>query len=445
MDALKTKVSEFNYNNWFGLCGWSVDTAQNQVKIEAPNKFVRDWILENYHEIIKFLFFKTTGQEFEVYFHVGTQAAATPETVVSTSDTIKKPALSVVTEESEPVLPTGFSPKYTFDQFVVGSSNQFVNAASLAVAQNPGKNYNPLFIYGGVGLGKTHLLNAIGLEIYKKNPSYKIVYVTGEQFTNEVINSIRYDKTYELRKKYRACDVLLIDDIQFIAGKERTMEEFFHTFNALYEMRKQIILTSDTLPKDIPHLEERLRSRFGWGLLADIQAPDFETRCAILRKKAQLDGIHFPDDVCNFIASHIKSNVRDLEGSLIRLTAFASLSKQPLTVSLANEVLRNMLHGFTPTLTVESIQQSVAEYFQLKVADLKSPRRHKNLAVPRQIAMYLCKKHVKASFPEIGQKFGGKDHTTVIHACQKIKKEVDNNVGLRDNVTTLEKMLAQTH
>jgi len=439
IDALKTKVSEFNYNNWFRYAQWSLE-GEKTIRIQIPNKFVRDWILDNYLEIIKFEFFKLTGKEFEVLFQI-----------IPPSE-LKQPVFPQIKNQVAPTqaakkeqllkLPVGINARYTFDNYVVGNSNQFVFAACQAVANNPAKNYNPLFIYGGVGLGKTHLLNALALEALKKNPSLKIIFVTGEQFTNEVINSIRYDKTYDLRKKYRDnCDILLIDDVQFIAGKERTMEEFFHTFNSLYEDRKQIIVTSDTLPKDILQLEERLRSRFSWGLLADIQIPDFETRCAILRRKAEDDHINMPDDVCQFIAMHVKTNVRDLEGSLIRLSAFASLACIPMTVNVARDVLKNVLGVMAPHLSIEGIQTMVADHYGLKIHDLKSERRHRNLALPRQIAMYLCKKHIKASFPEIGAKFGGKDHTTVIHAVQKIKSAFDQDIGLRSQLEQLENLI----
>lgn len=445
LDSLKTKVSSFNYHNWFQSSLWFVESA-NRVKIQVPNKFVRDWIIENYLEVIKFELFKLTNIEHEVIFHVEKieKAAVIAAEPAPTEKPRTEDYANLLRKTQAPAKNTfGLNPRYTFENFVIGNSNQFVNAACRAVATSPAKKYNPLFIYGGVGLGKTHLLHAIGLEALEANPNQKIVFVSGEQFTNEVINSIRYDKTYDLRKKYRECDLLLIDDIQFIAGKERTMEEFFHTFNALYESRKQIILTSDTLPKDIPNLEERLRSRFGWGLLADIQAPDFETRCAILRKKAEAERISLNDEVCQYIATRIKTNVRDLEGSLVRVSAFASLAGVPITTTLANEVLKNILSGFTSNLTIESIQETVADYFKLRVSDLKSPRRHKNLAVPRQIAMYLCKKHVKASYPEIGQKFGGKDHTTVIHAFHKITQCVTEDSSIRDPIDQLERILAQ--
>lgn len=446
LDSLKTKISVATYNNWFKSSAWSFDDGR-RLRIEVPNKFSRDWILENYLEVIKFELFKLTNYEHDIYFSVN----SSPHSSLHLSSQTQAPPISsslngpLKNEAPLPKrLPSNLNDRYTFDHFVVGNSNQFVHAACRAVATTPVRNYNPLFIYGGVGLGKTHLLNAIGIEVLKNNPSLKIIFVTGEHFTNEVINSIRYGKTYELRKKYRLeCDLLLIDDVQFIAGKERTMEEFFHTFNALYEARKQIILSSDMLPKDIPNLEERLRSRFGWGLLADIQAPDYETRCAILRKKAELESICLTDDVCQFLATHIKCNVRDLEGALIRISAFASVSKVPMTIDLAKETLSHVLDGFAPFLTIESIQQMVAKHFSLQMSDLKSPRRQKNLAVPRHIAMYLCKKHVKASYPEIGNKFGGKDHTTVLHAFKKISQAVQSDPSIRDNIFNLEKIISQ--
>ena len=406
-------------------------TENGGLTLEAPDSFFRDWVEQYYRPVLQETVDSLSPQQ-KLPLRLEVACAGGQGTA---------PAAKIEARPPAPY-PGNLNPRYTFENFVVGNSNQFVNAACKAVANHPGKNYNPLFIYGGVGLGKTHLLNSITINILHKNPQTKIVFVTGEHFTNEVINSIRYDKTYELRKKYRSnCDLLLIDDVQFLAGKERTMEEFFHTFNALYEGRKQIVMTSDTLPKDIPNLEERLRSRFSWGLLADIQAPDFETRCAILRKKAEDEKIKLPDEVCQYLATHIKSNVRDLEGALIRLAAFSSLADVSLSVDLTAEVLKNMLTGFSSHMTIDKIEESVAHFFNLKISDLKSPRRHKHWATPRQIAMYLCKKHVKASYPEIGQRFGGKDHTTVIHAFQKIEKQLGDNCDIREHIAKIEQIL----
>lgn len=474
LDSLKTKVSDFNFKNWFKNLQWDYD-PQGKVVVSVPSRFVRDWLMDHYLELIKFEFYRITDQEHKVQFKIDRKAQKTLDLFNQTAEAAttkpgetcdipesKSPQNETTpTKVTEPAKPTanealqryeefvtqmGFNPKYNFETYVVGNSNQLVHAACQAVARQPARSYNPLFIYGGVGLGKTHLLNAIGLEVLKQYRNHRIIYVTGEKFTNEVISAIRYGKAYELRKKYREnCDMLLIDDIQFIAGKERTMEEFFHTFNALYEARKQIVLTSDKMPKDIPNLEERLISRFGWGLMADIQSPDFETRMAILRKKAEEDGIDMPNDVCEYIAENVSNNVRDLEGSLVRVSAFASLSQKPITFELAREILKNIIEDVKPKLSVEGIQSRVAEYYNLKISDLKSKRRHKNLAVPRQIAMYLCKAHLECSFPELGQKFGGKDHTTVMHACQKIRKYIDANATITSEIKEIEKGLGLAH
>lgn len=461
LDSLRTKVSDFNYKNWFQHISWQHEEP-NKVLIKVPSKFIRDWLQGHYLELIKFELFRQTEMEYDIQFKVDRHVhknlelfeepkAAVEPKVDSESNCEKISEVAVKGSQAKKSAPKadkvqvatyGFNPGYTFENFVVGNSNQLVNAACRAVALQPAKSYNPLYIYGGVGLGKTHLINAIGMDVLKQYPGWRIVYVTGEHFTNEVISAIRYDKTYELRKKYREqCDILLIDDIQFIAGKERTMEEFFHTFNALYEARKQIILTSDKLPKDMQGIEERLRSRFGWGLLADIQSPDYETRIAILQRKAEREGVAVPSEVCEFIAKHVTTNVRDLEGALIRVFAFASLSKVGVGIDLAKEVLANIVTHVQPKLSIESVQSKVCDFYSLKSADLKSKRRHRNLAVPRQIAMYLCKTHIGSSFPEIGHKFGGKDHTTVMHAVSKIKKCITDDTNIQFEVTELEKLL----
>lgn len=438
--SLQTKISGLNYNNWIKPATFRLGEDQ-RLAIEVPNKFIRDWITENYLNLIKYELFKVTGQEHEVAFRVVEETA--PQEAPSEVE------VSAVPEEARPEgapgpkkPQEGLNPKYTFDTFVVGNSNQFAHAASRAVANLPALAYNPLFIYGGVGLGKTHLLNAVGLEIHRTQKQPKVLYVHAEHFTNELINSIRYEKMFEFRKKYReSCDVLLIDDIQFIAGKERTQEEFFHTFNYLYESRRQVVLTSDRFPKDIPQLEERLRSRFEWGLIADIQAPDTETRVAILRKKAEEDRISLPNEVAMFLATHIRNNVRELEGSLIRLSAFSSLSGNDISLEMAREILKNLIPDRSRALTIEAIQKLVADHYNVKISDLKSPRRLKVLTVPRQIAMYLCRKHVKSSFPELGMKFGGKDHSTVVHAVQKIEKLLQQDLTLRNEIHSLEKIL----
>ena len=307
----------------------------------------------------------------------------------------------------------------------------------MAVANNPATTYNPLFIYGGVGLGKTHLINAIGNKILTENPSMKVCYYTSEKFMNELINSLRYAKMDEFRNKFRSMDVLLIDDVQFIAGKERTQEEFFHTFNSLYESHKQIVVTSDKFPKEIPGLEERLRSRFEWGLIADIQAPDVETKQAILKMKAEQNRIHLPEDVALFLSNSISSNVRELEGYLVRLGAYASLTATPVSLTMAKEVLKDILVEKNKEITVEEIQKIVAAYYNLKIIDLKSSKRLKTLVLPRQIAMYLSRQLTSCSFPDIGEKFGGKDHSTIIHAIKKIEKAMDDDMQLRVTISNI--------
>lgn len=434
--SLQTKISGLNYNNWIKPATFRL-SAEQSMTIEVPNKFIRDWISDNYLHLIKYELFKITGREHQILFSIVEESPVLEEkTPASPQQEEKKPV------QSEKKSYEGLNPKYTFETFVVGSSNQFSHAASRAVANLPALAYNPLFIYGGVGLGKTHLLNAIGLEILRTQKHLKVLYVHAEHFTNELINSIRYEKMFEFRKKYReSCDVLLMDDIQFIAGKERTQEEFFHTFNFLYESRRQVVVTSDRFPKDIPHLEERLRSRFEWGLIADIQAPDIETRVAILKKKAEEDGIALPDEVAMYLATHIRQNVRELEGSLIRLSAFSSLSGNEISLDMVRDVLKNLLPERNRLLSVETIQKMVADHYHIKISDLKSARRLKTLAFPRQIAMYLCRKHVKSSFPELGIKFGGKDHSTVVHAVQKIERLLSNDPSLKSEISSLEKIL----
>ena len=313
------------------------------------------------------------------------------------------------------------NPKYTFDKFVVGACNQFAHAASLGAAETPGKTYNPLFIYGGVGLGKTHLMHAIGHSIKERNRHLRVAYITSEKFMNELINAIRYDKTQTFREKYRSIDVLLMDDVQFMAGKERTQEEFFHTFNALHNDQKQIVITSDCPPREIPTLEERLHSRFEWGLIADIEPPDLETKVAILKRKADLDGVNLPDEIAFFIAGKVRSNIRELEGSLVRLVAISSLRGMPLSKMLAQDALKNIVDSDQPEgLTLDRIAKTVASHYKMSVEDLKSKNNARQIAVPRQVAMYLCKRLTKHSFPEIGREFGGKHHTTVMHSVDKI-------------------------
>lgn len=335
------------------------------------------------------------------------------------------------------------NPEYTFETFVNGPSNQFAHASCLAVAENPGQTYNPLFLYGSTGLGKTHLLHAVGNYVLKTKPHAVITYITSERFINEMIYCIRYGKMWDFRRKYRNCDVLLVDDIQFISGKDRTQEEFFHTFNALYEAKKQIVVTSDIFPQEIPDIEDRLRNRFQWGLIADIQPPDIEHRVAILMNKAEKQGIYLDRDVAHYIAHHTKGSIRVLEGHLHRLLAWGTLQGRPINVELAAEILQNVMGEPTRFLTIDTIQKVVADHFKIRIADLKSKKRQRAFSVPRQIAMYLSRERTKASFPEIGEKFGGKDHTTVMHAVSKIKTDRPKDLDLKANLESLERKLDQ--
>lgn len=334
--------------------------------------------------------------------------------------------------------------EYTFESFVNGPSNQFAHASCLAVADAPGQTYNPLFLYGGTGLGKTHLLHAVGNKVLKAKANAVITYITSERFMNEMIYCLRFNKMWDFRRKYRNCDVLLVDDIQFISGKERTQEEFFHTFNALYEAKKQIVVTSDIFPQDIPDIEDRLRNRFQWGLIADIQAPDIEHRVAILMNKAEKQGIMLHPDVASYIATHAKGNIRVLEGALRRVIAFAALQGRPINTQLAAEILQDILVDKNESsISIEAIQKVVAEHFKLKVSDLKSKNRQRALSVPRQIAMFLSRIRTQSSFPEIGTYFGGKDHTTVMHAVKKIEKDRKKDLELRSQLEALERKLDQ--
>lgn len=346
---------------------------------------------------------------------------------------------------AENELARNLNPKYVFDSFVVGNSNRMAHAASLAVAESPAQAYNPLFLYGNSGLGKTHLMHSIGHFILDRNPQAKVLYVTSETFTNELINSIQNNKNEEFRNKYRNIDVLMIDDIQFISKKEGTQEEFFHTFNALYESNKQIIISSDRPPKEIKTLEDRLRSRFEWGLIADVQPPDYETRIAILKKKAERDNLTVPDDVMAYIAKNIASNIRELEGALTRIVAFATLTNQNISIALAENSLKDIFSENSATpLTPELIQQVVAEYYNIRVEDIQGSKKPKNIAFPRQVSMYLCRKLLDISLPKIGESFGGRDHTTVIYAISKIEKQLESDEGLQKTVHALEKEIKES-
>ncbi len=403
------------------------------MKLAVPNDFTKGILESRYKDLIVNALKLLTSKKYNIDFIV------TTEEKIEKNHNNEKSNIVVNDEMS-----TMLNPKYTFDSFVIGNSNRFAHAASLAVAESPAKAYNPLFIYGGVGLGKTHLMHAIGHYILHNNPKSQVVYVSSEKFTNELINSIKDDKNVEFRNKYRNIDILLVDDIQFIAGKERTQEEFFHTFNALYEANKQIIISSDRPPKEIPTLEDRLRSRFEWGLIADIQAPDFETRMAILKKKADVEKLNIPNEVMVYIATKIKSNIRELEGALIRIVAFSSLTNKEISVDLASEALKDIISSKqTRQVTIDIIQEVVANYYNLKIEDLKSARRTRNIAFPRQIAMYLSRKLTDMSLPKIGEEFGGRDHTTVIHAYEKISNNLKKDESLQNAIKELNKRINQ--
>ncbi|MBI3622363.1 MAG: chromosomal replication initiator protein DnaA [Nitrospirae bacterium] len=429
-DRIRSLISPQSYEAWVRPIQ-AGSLANHRLTLIVPNQFVIDWLREHYLALLTEELRRASGdQQMELAFQIQTAlpVATTPQTDVKKVERRQNPRLS---------------DRYTFHTFVVGSGNQFAHAASRKVAEQPGVAYNPLFLYGGVGLGKTHLLNAIGNYIMTQSAATKVCYISAEQFTNEVINSIRYDKTVEFRNRYRNVDVLLIDDIQFIAGKERTQEEFFHTFNSLYEMNKQIVISSDRSAKEMSDIEERLRSRFEMGLTADIQPPDLETRLAILRRKSEGDHMALAGDVALFLATHIKSNIRELEGALIRIGAVRSLTGEEITIDMARRVLRDTIKEVQRDIAVDEVQRAVAERFHIKISEIKSKKRSKNLVFPRQIAMYLCRELTKLSFPEIGRHFGGKDHSTVIYACRQIEELKQHDQGLETLLTTLAQALKE--
>ena len=432
LSALSEKVNQKSFDIWLKPLK-VLSLKDSLLEIEVPNKFFQDWISENYQSLIRDVLQQITKKSFSLSFSLREEKEEGLRAAKEIKGKEKPPAKAVRQTNKE----DGLNLSYTFNAFVVGSCNQFAHAASLAVANLPAKNYNPFFIYGGVGLGKTHLINAIGNQIVENDPAAKVSYLSSEKFTNELINCLRYEKMTDFRNKYRTKDALLVDDIQFLGGKERTQEEFFHTFNALYDSNKQIVITSDKLPKDIPGLEERLRSRISWGLIADIQPPDIETKVAILCKKAELYNISLSNEVGLFLAGQLGSNIRELEGALTRLRAYSSLIGQEITASMAKEILRDILSDRQKTITVENIQKVVATYYNIKVSDLKSSKKLKIYAFPRQISMYLCRSMTKASFPEIGTKFGGKDHSTVIHAFRQIEKKSSEDRDLKNIIDSL--------
>ena len=431
---LKERTSKEVYDTWLqNICLGNI--SENEATLSVPNTFYRDWIREHYQGLLEEVLGAAAGRSgFRITY------------AMRETEPTEKPAPREATERQ----PSGtlarskravqLDARYTFNTFVAASNNQLARAASMKVAESPGTAYNPLLIYGGVGLGKTHLMHAIG-NIVLQRSDLRIAYVTSEQFTNEVINGIRYDKMIDVRRRYRNIDMLLVDDIQFIAGKQATQEEFFHTFNSLYEARKQIVLSSDRYPKDIAEMEERLRSRLDWGLVADIQPYPLEARIAILRDKSEREGIRLPDEVAHFVASHVRSNIRELEGSMIRLGAYASLTGQVITLEMAKSVLKELVNDAKRVITLEAVQEAVAARFHVKVSEMKSKRRTKVLVHPRQVAMYLCREITQQSYPEIARHFGGKDHTTIMHACRQIERAKQVDPGLQGTLEELRRQI----
>ncbi|MGA1843505.1 MAG: chromosomal replication initiator protein DnaA [bacterium] len=432
LDLLENQINKHSFNTWLSPTRFKLYDGKT-LTIEVPNKFFKSWLLENYHKLILENLRSITNGHTEIEYLISNDSTfeVEQETPSAKKESPSKPPVQLTFKDHAAA---NLNPKYTFNKFVVGSCNQFAHAASKAVAEHPSLTYNPLFIYGGVGLGKTHLLHGIGHYILDNFKNLNVLYIQSEKFTNELINSIRYDRMDLFRSKYRNIDILLIDDIQFIAGKERTEEEFFHTFNSLFETHKQIVISSDSSPKEIPTIEERLRSRFEWGLIADIQPPELETKVAILFKKAEINNIDLPNDVAFFIANNIKSNIRELEGCLIKLIAFSSLTGSPISLDMSKEVLKDILNPTENIIYVENIQKVICKYYNIKLSELKSKIRSRHISLPRQIAMFLARKLTDKSLIQIGQYFGGKDHTTVMHACEKIEALLETDFELRQNI-----------
>ncbi len=439
-DIIRKKISQQNYETWIQPLRLVALEGDN-VKVSVPNRFFKDWLADNYLPVIKDSMSAVTGVQVKIGFVVEKSGDSTVSSAPARAQ--EHPEKKVASRKVfGPKTGSSLNYNYSFDRFVVGPCNQFAHAACVAVAEQPAKNYNPLFIYGGVGLGKTHLLNAIGIHSLKLNSERNVLYVSAEEFMNELIGSIRYDRMPKFRDKFRNIEYLLIDDIQFIAGKERTQEEFFHTFNTLHDSGKQIVVTSDKFPKDIPNLEGRLRSRFEWGLVADIQPPEIEMKMAILGKKAQESSLSLPNNVAYYVASKSESSIRELEGYLIRIAAYASLAGREITMDLAKDVLNTITkQEKAHEITVDEIIKTVAGKFSIKINDIKSDKKNKNFVLPRQIAMYLARKLTSDSFPDIGAKIGGKDHSTVIYANNKIRKVVEEDVKIKNIIEELENII----
>jgi chromosomal replication initiator protein len=433
--SLQQKINRQSFNTWLKPT-YQLAFADGTLHVEVPSLLFADWISRNYMPLIQESAREIEGGELRLHFtsrHAGMQ---TQSSAYAAPVGARRSGVQDI--PSQVPLGTGLNPRYSFDSFVVSSCNQFAHAAAVAVAEQPSGAYNPLYVYGGVGLGKTHLMHAIGNQLFRRRSGVKHLYISTETFMNELINSIRFEKTIDFKERYRNVDLLLIDDIQFLAGKERTQEEFFHTFNALYESQKQIVITSDCPPRDIPTLEERLRSRFEWGLIVDIQPPDLETKVAILKKKAEAENVQLPGDVAHFIAERVRSNIRELEGSLIRLVAYASLTGRPIDLAMAQDTLKDLMDDRGRTISLEAIQKCVANHYQIKTMELKSRNNSKHISFPRQVAMYLCKRLTDKSLPAIGSAFGGKHHTTVIHAIRKIEAMRDRDKEFARVVASLQ-------
>jgi len=434
-NIIKENVSEQNFETWIKpLRIMSID--EQDARLAVPNRFFRDWLTDNYQNVIADSLRAATGRSYRIDFVITHEKRQQENLAVSLpAEKDSRPP-----KKSLRVQPlTSLNPNYTFERFVIGASNQFAHAASVAVAEQPAKNYNPLFIYGGVGLGKTHLLNAIGLHTLTTNPDMNVFYVSAESFMNELINCIRFDKMPKFREKYRNIECLLIDDIQFIAGKDRTQEEFFHTFNSLHDSGKQIVVTSDKFPKEIPNLESRLRSRFEWGLIADIQPPEIETKVAIIEKKAQENNINLPANVAYYIASHAESNIREMEGFLLRTVAYASLKHREIDMELVRDVLKHVIRSNSKhEVSIDDIIKVVGAKLEVKISDIKSRKKNKNIVAARQICMYFARKLTNSSFPDIGDKIGGRDHSTVIYSCNKVEKLIETDMKMKKIVADLE-------
>ena len=426
LSQIENQVGKHSFSTWFKPTSLLTDGGHS-LSIRVPNPLFVEWLPKHYSVVMAEALREVGRPDVKLLFVPdapgGRSGDPQPANVGRSSPelvSVDAPP-EAVPEEPEPQRGS-LIPRYTFDTFIVGPSNQFAHAACRAVAETPSRSYNPLFIHGGVGLGKTHLMHAIGHYVMRHHPSLKLLYISSERFMNEMINAVRFDRILDFRSRYRSVDVLLVDDIQFVSGREGTQNEFFHTFNALHDAQKQIVISSDRPPHEIPALEERLRSRFEWGLIADIQPPDVETKAAILKRKAEDEGVPLPVNLAMFLASRVKNNIRELEGSLIRLIAYSSLTTKPLTIELAQEVLRNVIDHDEKAITIEQIQKYVADYYHLKLHELKSRNNSKSVAMPRQVAMYLCKSLTHASLPEIGRSFGGNHHSTVIHSIKKVEE-----------------------